>query len=95
VALNLAQVAGGRRLVRAVSSTMARLIADAALTGELALDSWVGALGLAVAQLAAVVAFAGVLLLVRAVTGEVAIAPAAGGKIESVTVTGVQLVTGG
>ena len=73
----LADLAGLSRFVRAVYTTMTRLATEVALASELTLDARVLAFCLVVAHFAAIVTFAGV-LLVRAVTSKVAILVAAG-----------------
>lgn len=80
VALGLADTTGLRRLVGAVSLTMARLATATTLAGELALDSLVRAVGSVVTGLVAVVAHSGVEALLfglGAVASEVALGVAA------------------
>lgn len=63
--------------LRTLGTAVANFAAGKTLASELTLDAWVGALGLAVALLAAVEALAGVGSLVWAVTSEVTVLVAA------------------
>lgn len=72
----LADLAALSRLVRAVYTTMTRLATEVALASGLTLDARVLALGLVVAHFAAIVTFAGI-LLVGTVTSKVAVLVAA------------------